>query len=133
MVGCLGGDLFEPMIRRVFDEAGVDTGYVRTVPGVATGVAHIRVDASGDNDIVIVPNANAHLRPADLDHFFTTSGLSSSVLLLQLEAPADTTVYAAKVGHQRGLTVILDPAPAQDLPEDAARPARTTPSRVGCR
>ena len=39
------------------------------------------------------------------------------VLLLQLEVPLDAVVAAAELGRRHGVTVILDPAPAQPLPE----------------
>lgn len=118
MVGCVGDDLFEPLVRRRFAENGVDTRYVRTIPECATGIAHIRVDGTGDNDIVIVPNANTQLCRDDVDAFFRMRGLNLGVLLLQLETPVETAAYAAEVAHRHGWFTILDPAPAQELPQE---------------
>jgi ribokinase len=40
------------------------------------------------------------------------------VLLLQLEVPLDAVIRAAQAARARGVTVILDPAPAQPLPPE---------------
>jgi ribokinase len=114
-VGCVGADPFADLIREGL--AGVDTGFLREVPDEGTGVAHIRVDARGENDIVVVPRANALLTARDVDRALEAEGEQGGVLLLQLETPIDVAVHAARAAHARGMTVILDPAPAQPLPE----------------
>jgi ribokinase len=95
----------------------VNTDLVRRVPG-PTGVAHIRVDATGQNDIVITPLANAHLSRSDVDEAFAGLGDKVGVLLLQLEVRSEITAYAARAGRAAGLTVILDPAPVVEVPEE---------------
>ncbi|SED80055.1 ribokinase [Ruania alba] len=117
MVGCVGSDLFQHLVTDGLRDAGVDISHVRSVPG-QTGVAHIRVDASGENDIVMVPLANAALDTAQIDQAFTEHAASSAVLLTQLEIPIALTLHAIRRAHAEGLTVVLDPAPAQPLPED---------------
>jgi len=116
MVGCVGTDPFADLARGGLDEHGVRTDRVRTVTG-PTGVAHIRVDASGQNDIVITPLANDHTGPDDVDAALAALEGQVSVLLLQLEIPSATTAYAARAGRAAGLTVILDPAPAVAVDE----------------
>ena len=115
-VGCVGDDLFAPLVRDGLRDAGVDISHLREVPG-QTGIAHIRVDASGENDIVMVPLANAGITTAQIDGALEAFADSSRVLLTQLEIPFDLTMYAVRGAHERGLTVILDPAPAHELEE----------------
>ncbi|GGF42837.1 ribokinase [Microbacterium sorbitolivorans] len=115
-VGCVGADPFANLIREGLE--GVDTRFLREVPGEGTGIAHIRVDARGENDIVVVPRANARLTTADVDRALEAEGEAGGVMLLQLETPIDVAVHAARAAHARGMTVILDPAPAQPLPEE---------------
>lgn len=119
-VGCVGDDLFAPLVREGLQAAGVDTSQVRDVPG-QTGVAHIRVDASGENDIVMVPLANAALSAEQIDTALAEHGHVSKVLLTQLEIPFELTMHAIREAHAHGLTVILDPAPAHEL-DDAIWP-----------
>lgn len=80
-----------------------------------TGVASITIDTlTAENRIVIVPGSNMDLIKEDIDkidfHKF-------NFLLLQLENPIDTIVYAIKKAKEAGLTVILNPAPYHEIPE----------------
>ncbi|MGP9538013.1 ribokinase [Brachybacterium sp. AOP43-C2-M15] len=115
-VGCVGDDLFAPIVREGLADAGVDITRLRAVEG-QTGVAHIRVDASGENDIVMVPLANAALSTEQIDDALEEFAPSSRVLLTQLEIPVELTMHAIRGAHARGLSVVLDPAPAQELEE----------------
>lgn len=119
-VGCVGDDLFAPLVRDGLREAGVDISHLRQVAG-QTGVAHIRVDASGENDIVMVPLANAALSAEQIDTALADLGPVSKVMLTQLEIPFELTMHAIRQAHAHGLTVILDPAPAHEL-DDAIWP-----------
>ncbi|MGW9030054.1 ribokinase [Streptomyces sp. NPDC055722] len=117
MVGCVGQDLFGDIALEGLRAHGVQTSEIRTVEG-RTGVAHIRVDASGENDIVITPLANAALTPDMVDASIAETRDRTRVMLLQLEVPAEVTRHAARAGADAGFIVVLDPAPAQPLPDD---------------
>lgn len=118
MVGCVGDDLFQGVVVEGLRREGIDTAHVATVPG-PTGVAHIRVDGNGENDIVMVPLANSHLSEPAVEAAILESKNAVGVLLLQLEIPLGTAIHAARVARENGITVVLDPAPAADLDETA--------------
>lgn len=118
MVGRVGDDQFGTRYRSALSEAGGNTDHMRPVEGETTGTAVIEVDAEGQNHIVIVPGANGFMTEdavlADIE------GISAGdILLLQLEIPFDTVWAVAKRANARGATVILDPAPAAEIPADA--------------
>lgn len=117
MVGCVGSDPFRTVVLDSLHSHGVDTTFVDTVDKESTGVAHIRVDESGNNDIVIVPMANTRTNPERVDAFFEQNQ-NIQVLLLQLEIPVPTVLHAAKKAKERGITVIFDPAPAVSFPDE---------------
>lgn len=117
MVGCVGTDLFQQLTLGTLSERGVDVSAVRIVEG-PTGVAHIRVDAAGENDIVMVPLANGHLSTEDVDAGIAAARGRATVLLTQLETPVDVTSHAIRSGRAAGLIVILDPAPAAPVDAD---------------
>lgn len=119
-VGCVGDDLFHDLVVDGLSDAGVDLAHLRTVPG-PTGIAHIRVDASAQNDIVMVPLANAALSAEQIDAALAALAPTTSVLLTQLETPSALTAHITARGREHGMTVILDPAPAAPLPEDVWR------------
>ena len=116
IVACVGSDLFTGLVRDGLAGHGVNTAYLTQVDG-PTGVAHIRVDSSGENSIVIVPMANAHLTTEHIDAAFLGI-VAPKVLLTQLEVRVEVAEYAIRKAHEAGLTVILDPAPAQALDDD---------------
>jgi ribokinase len=113
MVGRVGDDSFGPTLIENLQDNQVDTTYVQTDES-ATGTATIIVDSSGQNSIVLSPGANGKVTPADVD---SVSFQDADMLLLQLEIPLETVVHAASVARQNGLRVILNPAPARQLPD----------------
>jgi len=115
MIGRVGDDAFGAMLRESLAEYGVDTAGIAIRPGVPSGVAVITVDDAAENEIIVVPGANGVVGREDLDRLEAALD-GARVLLLQLETPLDAVVAAAEIGRRRGVTVILDPAPARPLP-----------------
>jgi ribokinase len=116
MIGCVGMDVYGAQLQESLRAAGVNHRYVRSTIEAATGVALIVVEASGQNQIIVVPAANACLRPNEVKEAITALG--GSHLLLQLETPLETVTAAAQHARSLGMTVIFDPAPAQALPPE---------------
>ncbi len=119
MIGCLGNDTFGETLRDQLEIAGVDIESVETVPG-SSGVAMIVVSDDGENCIIITPGANAQLAPADLDKNIETIR-SAALVLTQLEIPLETVLHLATICTHEGVPLMLDPAPARELPEELLR------------
>ena len=81
-----------------------------------SGTALILVDAKGQNVISVALGANGTLSPRDVAPFRKEIE-GAAALLMQLETPVETVAWAAKVAHDAGVAVILNPAPAQKLPK----------------
>lgn len=111
MIGRVGRDDHGLLLRRSLSDAGVDAEPVID-DAAATGVAVITIDASGQNQIVLAPGANARLRPDDVERRRSLIE-GASVVLLQLEVPLDTVEAAARIARRAGVSVVLDPAPAR--------------------
>ncbi len=116
MIGRVGDDVFGDELRRSLQRSGVDVGAVMATPATPTGVALIFVDARGENVIVVSPGANGELAAKDVERELEHA--ERGFLLLQLETPMPTVTAAASLAHWRGLTVVLDPAPARALPRE---------------
>ena len=117
MMAHLGADDFAQLAQNTWDEAGV-IAHVTTKADSYTGAAFIYVDAqSGDNAIIIAPGAAALISPADVE---THSDLiaSADVFVTQLEQPIDAAQRALEIARANGVTTLLNPAPAAELPED---------------
>ncbi|TDE00403.1 ribokinase [Jiangella asiatica] len=112
-LGAVGGDEFGRGITDLLTGAGIDVSGL-TVSDQPTGTAHITVDASGDNSIVVVPGANGTVTALTDAH---RAGIDAAdLLLLQLELPLGLVVEAARYARSRGVRVVLTPAPAVPLP-----------------
>ena len=114
-IGAVGNDSFGEDLVATLDEAGIDTSSVGRA-GLGTGVAHIVVNAAGDNSIIVVPNANGTVN-AEQVQASTHLIEAADVLLLQFELPMEAAIEAAKIARAVGTTVILNPAPATDVPK----------------
>lgn len=121
MVGAVGDDVFSPSLLDNLAASGVDASAVTRVPG-PSGIAVILLAASGENSIVVVPGANAHLTP-DLVDRHAALIRSAGMVLCQLELPLATTTHLLALCAQAGVPVILDPAPAAPLPDAIFRQA----------
>jgi ribokinase len=113
MLGRVGSDSFGPTLTQNLQNNHVDTTHVCT-DSSATGTAIIVVDAEGQNSIVLSPGANGKVTPADVDAF---PFQDVDTLLLQFEIPLETVIHATSLARQNGLRVILNPAPAQPIPD----------------
>jgi ribokinase len=108
-VGAVGDDSAAAQLREHLDANGVGTDGLVTSPG-RSGNAVVIVDASGENIIVVAPEANGRLTlsAAALRSLVE----NSDVLLLQLEIPVATAAAAARAAHSAGVTVILNASPS---------------------
>ena len=115
MIGRVGKDTFGPSMLDDLRAHGIDVTGVSEDPVNASGVAVILLDDSRQNHIVAVYGANAACDDTELRA--ATSALDGAdVLMLQLEIPFEVSLAAAREAKSRGVTVVLDPAPAAPLP-----------------
>lgn len=118
MVGRVGQDNYGEQIFDLLAASGVDTSYIVKDPSEGTGIANILVDPQGDNSIVVVPRANGKLSIDDIKRA-APAIRGAKVVLMQLEVPLETIVFAASFARQCGARVILNPAP---VPPDGSLP-----------
>lgn len=114
LIGRTGDDAFGTQLREGLSDAGVDISAVGISPG-SSGVAVILVAPSGENVIVVTPGANGLVTPSDIDansYLIRSAGL----VLTQLEIPLATVEHLSSVCAREGVPLMLDPAPACELP-----------------
>ncbi len=115
MVGRVGNDAFGPVLLAGLADDRVDAGGVLADAAHPSGVALITVDDRAENTIVVVAGANGAIGEPDLTRLDAALD-GAQVLLLQLEIPLPMVQSAAELARRRGVMVVLDPAPARDLP-----------------
>lgn len=109
MLGCVGSDGFAATLKGNLAREGVDTDWVRNVPG-PSGVAIVAVDDAGENSIMVVPGANGILTPSQVDASIPALQIAEWVVL-QLEIPIEAVKHAIARAKHLGKPVILNPAP----------------------
>lgn len=114
MIGRLGSDTFGAQLRANLEREGVDVAGVTSVPGTS-GVAVIVVAQKGENSIVATSGANSQMTPEYLEANIEIIR-SAGLVLTQLEIPGETVEYLAQTCSHEGIPLILDPAPARELP-----------------
>ncbi len=115
LIGCLGDDPDGRDYRNHLRREGINCSAVNTVKG-GTGSAFITVDAEGENQIIVIPGANASLTSPALKMQRSRIEVAKA-LLIQLEVPLETVVDAIKLANGRQVPVVLNPSPIQpDFP-----------------
>ena len=110
----VGHDIFGKNATDGYKKEGIDISHIlySTDP---SGVALILVDKTGENVISVAPGANGDLSVEDIESI-ADAIKESDYLILQLEIPIDAVIRAAQIAHEAGVYVILNPAPACELP-----------------
>lgn len=114
-IGKMGKDVFRDDLTRSMERDGIDLDALLVDDEASTGVAFISIDGSGENQITVVSGSNMRLRPDEIEareDLFR----QAAVVVLQLEIPLETVEKAVELGRKHGATVILNPAPARELP-----------------
>ncbi|MCW5941219.1 MAG: ribokinase [Fimbriimonadaceae bacterium] len=114
-VGKVGRDAFGDALEASLNSAGVDTDLLAR-SDAPTGTAIILVDDRAENQIVVIGGANATLTPTEAER--CVRSLDARVALFQLETPLETVAAGLAEAKRRGMTTILNPAPAVLLPAE---------------
>ncbi len=115
-IGACGEDYFGDELLTRMKQNGVEVEKVFRAKE-STGVANITVEKQGVNRIIVVQGANKCLTP-DLIDEFKEEIKKAEIILIQLEIPIETVLQVIELAHKLGTKVILDPAPAQNLPKN---------------
>ena len=115
MIGKVGSDETGDALKNNLKAMGVDESMV-TRADVPSGIAMIIVEG-GENRIILYKGANHSVTKADVDEGLKNAK-PGDALVMQLEIPLETVTYAAAVAKQKGMLVLLNPAPAVPLGEE---------------
>lgn len=116
MFGCVGDDAAGESLVKNLRDTGVETGHIKVVPGVPTGLAMITV-GENDNTIIVVAGTNDHV---DIDYVneVKDSILECEIVLLQHEIPQETVEYVIALCADSGVKVVLNPGPARPVKQE---------------
>ena len=117
MIGNVGDDLFGKIILDELKNRMVITDYINVSKKTSSGVACILL-SDEDNRIILDQGANAKTSFSQVNKVLSKIAKKNDVFLAQLELPAETVKKPLEKAKNLGLKTILNPAPAQVLPEE---------------
>ncbi|MBR0060400.1 MAG: ribokinase [Selenomonadaceae bacterium] len=115
-LGAVGSDGAGKQMLNNLQENGIDTEFIYVDSKIGTGTFVPIVDDGGENTMVGTLGANASLSEEYINNIMDQ--VEAKVLLLQMETSEESVMAALKKAKEKGMYVILDPAPA-----DGFRPA----------
>jgi ribokinase len=113
-VSKIGDDIFGEQAIKGFQNEGINTDFVFVDTENPSGVALILVDNAGENCIAVASGANGNLKNEEVEKAIEKIK-NDDIVLIQLEIPISTVVFAIQKCQERGAKIILNPAPAQKL------------------
>ncbi len=114
-IGKVGDDAVGVELKQKLDDFGVDTRFLRTAHR-STGMT-VATLTPKDTRVMTYGGANNTLSKTDVDEALENAS-SADTLLCQLDSPLYVVAYALRKARSLGMTTILNPAPAKDLPDD---------------
>lgn len=115
-IACVGDDDIGASIKKQLHLDNIKTECIDAIKEETTGVALIYVNQQGENIIGINAGANAQLTTQRLAQY-QQKIIEADAVLMQLESPIETVQMAAEIAKKSNTKVILNPAPAQSLPD----------------
>lgn len=112
MLGAVGNDFSGELAVKNLANNGVDTASVQKTDK-PTGAAVITV-CGGDNHIILDVGANGEVTP-ELVKANETLIDWADIVVMQYEIPVESDILCAKLAHEKGKTVILNPAPVKEV------------------
>lgn len=118
MITKIGRDDFAEIALRSFKNEKMDTDFIFQDENYSTGAALIMVDENtSENEILVTLGACNHITGEDIE-IVRKNIENSKVFLTQLETNIDAVEEAINIAHQKGVQVILNPAPIQPIPDE---------------
>lgn len=121
IISKVGLDEFGNIARRTWADEGIDTRFVVDTAEFDTGSSSITVhETTGDNAIVVVPGSGFRITRDEIE-LARDAIAESTIFMTCLELPIDVVRHGLALAMSLGVPTILNPAPAQLLPDDIYR------------
>lgn len=115
-LGMVGKDGFGEELLRSMESSGVNIKHIEKVDD-DTGIAVINVDKKGNNNIIVIPGANARVDKEYLNRHYKAFE-EAEIVVFQLEIPIETVKEGLRISKRLGKVTILNPAPAHELDDE---------------
>ncbi|KAL8785904.1 MAG: hypothetical protein Q9195_008449 [Heterodermia aff. obscurata] len=118
MIGAVGDDAFGIELIDGLHRDGINADGVQTLSHKKTGVSVILVEVeTGENRILFSPGANYFIQTEHINQVLVPG--PPDLIVLQLEIRLSLVLAALKLAKDHSIDVLLNPAPALELPREA--------------
>lgn len=111
-VNCVGEDAYTPQMVQNYKNDGIDTCFVFSETGIASGHALIMIGGEGMNYLSVAPGANYKLTPAKIDKALPIIN-EAAMIVMQYEIPEETIKYVIDLANNKNIPVLWNVAPAR--------------------
>ncbi len=112
--GKVGDDDFGHRFKKLLEEEGIDDSNI-LYGNESTGIGCVQVDLTGQNRICVVMGANYEFNLEDLNVNVLEK---CDIFMTQFEMRKEVSEGAIKIGKEKGLLTIVNPAPAREIDKD---------------
>ena len=116
-IASVGNDNYGAESVKGYKQDKINTEDIKICKNIPSGIAMITIADNGENAITVASGANAELKPEDMDEAEEAFD-EAEYMLVQLEIPINTVLKAVEICKEFHTKVILNPAPAADLPDE---------------
>ncbi len=117
MVGKVGDDAFGRQMTDTARAAGVDLTHVLVDRDAPSGIGNVQLEVKNgttQNRICVVPGANLRITPEEVA-FLKEEIAQYDLVIMQLEIPMEINELVAQYAFDKGVPVMLNPAPSAPL------------------
>ena len=111
-----GDDEIAKKVKLSLDKEGINSKVI-IKENAKSASACILIDKKGHNRVIVYPGVSSQMTKEDV-YSFEDEIKSSKYLLLQLETSDEALIAAIEIANKHNTLVILNPAPAKQLPEN---------------
>ncbi|RKY96592.1 MAG: ribokinase [Candidatus Hydrothermota bacterium] len=116
-IGKVGSDDLGEIATSIMKASGVQLDFVSQTDSEPTGMALIWINEKGQNAIGFYPGATLTLNRENIARALEI-GEQGDILLCTFEVPSPVVFYALEKAKAKGMFTILNPAPAESIPEE---------------
>lgn len=112
-IGCIGNDSPGRQLRQNLQQREIDDGWLIVKDNVDTGSCVGIVEPDGENTLLVNLGANFAFGAEEISQ--RLHAVEGKILLIQMETSKESVLAAMRTAREKGMLIILDPAPVQGI------------------
>lgn len=111
VIGAVGDDAHGTAYLDHLRQQNLDVSHIARVADLPTGTAHVYLDATGENSIIVNPGSNQRLDAALVQRAFESLPQTPEIVMMQLESPLPAVMEALRIAADQNIRSVLNASP----------------------